>query len=95
MLKGLLVLGNMLGILFLNLFLADVSVTQSLPNSMEAGKEYTIEIKINKGDLTGFAQIKINIPEGMTASADNQNGASFTFKLLIIFFFIINLRIKL
>lgn len=80
MLKGLLVIGHLFGLALLNLFLVDVSVVQNIPENMEAGKEYQIELKIKKDDLSGFAQIKILLPDGLTAEAANQNGSSFTFK---------------
>ncbi len=80
MLKGLFVLGNLMAMFIYQWILADVSITQTIPEILEPGKEYPVEIKISKGDLVGFGQVKINFPDGITARADNQAGSTFTFK---------------
>ena len=81
MIKALLAALNISGLFFLHFLLTDdVNVTQTVPSTMEPGQEYTIELNIEKGAVEGFAQVKMQIPEGMTASASSQKGASFTFK---------------
>jgi len=72
---------NVAGFMLVNLFLvADIGVTQTVPSTIEIGKDYTIEMVVNKADLAGFAQIKLQIPDGLTVSAASQHGSTFKFK---------------
>ncbi len=43
------------------------------------GNDYTVEMTIKKGNITGFAKLNENIPAGFTATAINSNKGSFTF----------------
>lgn len=54
-----------------------VSLTRNIPN--EVDKEFTVEIVINKDDITGFAKLQETLPIGFTASGIDAMGASFTF----------------
>lgn len=81
MIKGLLVSINFIGILFYSLFFAaDINVVQTLPDSIKAGEEVTVEVTVSRGDATDFAQIKLEIPDGITVTEKDNNGSSFTFK---------------
>lgn len=71
---------NMLGLFIYKLFVADgVTVTQSFPADLKPGSEYTIELTINKGGIGGFAKLQQELPEGITATAVDSKGASFSF----------------
>ncbi|MBX7182482.1 MAG: hypothetical protein K1X82_10240 [Bacteroidia bacterium] len=61
-------------------FAQDVKVTSNIPATVEAGKEFTVELTVTKGDVSGFAKLQQELPAGMTASPDNPNGSTFSFK---------------
>lgn len=80
MIKYALIVVNMIGALFVGSFIDDgVIIEDNTPSTMAAGEERRIDITINKGEVDGFAKLQIDIPEGMTATAGETNGASFTF----------------
>jgi cell division septation protein DedD len=54
-----------------------VSCTRKVP--LTPGNEFTVELNINKGNLTGFAKLLETLPTGFTASAGESKGASFSF----------------
>ncbi len=71
---------NLFGLFLFNaLFLADITITQDVPATMQAGSEVKVTVTVEKGDLSGFAKLQIDLPEGMTATAIETKGASFTF----------------
>ena len=45
----------------------------------EAEKEFRVEVIVKKGNLAGFGKIQENLPEGVTAVADQTQKGSFTF----------------
>jgi hypothetical protein len=47
--------------------------------SPEVNGEFMVEIMISKGNLSGFAKLQENIPQGYTATPVKTNNASFTF----------------
>ncbi len=61
-------------------FSQDVKVVTNIPAEAEAGKEFPVEITINKGDVAGFAKLQQDLPIGFTAVPDNPNGSTFSFK---------------
>ncbi len=71
---------NLFGLLLIDaLFLADISITQNMPTTMQAGSEVKVTVTVEKGDLTGFAKLQIDMPEGLSVTAIETKGASFTF----------------
>lgn len=71
---------NLFGLFLFNaLFLADITITQDAPATMQAGSEVKVTVTVEKGDLTGFAKLQIDMPEGLTVTAIETKGASFTF----------------
>lgn len=71
---------NLAGLfLFDLLFLSDVTVSQDVPATMAAGSEVKVVVTINKDQLSGFAKLQIDLPEGLSATAIETKGASFTF----------------
>lgn len=71
---------NFIGILLIDpLFLADISVTQNIPATMTPGTEVRVTVTVNKAELSGFAKLQLDLPPGLTATAIETKGASFTF----------------
>ena len=54
-----------------------VSCVRKVPGKVSG--EFTVEITINKGNLTGFAKLMEVLPTGFTALANESAGASFSF----------------
>ncbi|MDQ3099803.1 MAG: hypothetical protein M3R08_00330 [Bacteroidota bacterium] len=80
MLNQLVVLVNLIGLFLIDTFLlADISITQNIPATMQPGSEVRVTVTVNKGDLGGFAKLQIDLPPGMTVTAIDTKGASFTF----------------
>ena len=71
---------NLLGLLLIDpFFLADISITQNVPTTMVPGSEVRVTVTVNKADLGGFAKLQLDLPPGLTATAIETKGASFTF----------------
>jgi len=72
---------NLFALLAYKLFFGgDVSVEQKIPESINAGETFEIEIIIEKGDRDGFAKWQQALPEGFIAEAKDTKGATFSFK---------------
>ena len=71
---------NVAGLILFNMFLGgDVSIMQNMPPNMDAGSEVRVTVTINKDQISGFAKLQIDLPPGLSASAIETKGASFTF----------------
>lgn len=71
---------NLIGVLLFDAFLiGEISITQNIPPTMDPGSEVRVTVTVNKGELKGFAKLQLDLPDGMTATAIETNGASFTF----------------
>lgn len=80
MLNQLALLINVIGILLIEAFTGGpLSITQALPAAMAPGSEAKVTVTIEKSDLSGFAKLQIDLPEGLSATAIETKGASFTF----------------
>jgi len=80
MFKGLILFSNLVLALIMNVIFGEgVKVTQNTPNQIDPGGEFVVEIVINKTDVTGFAKIVQELPEGFMAEAIETQGASFTY----------------
>src|SRR6218665_270325 len=81
MIKYLFIIVNSLAVFFYSLFSGDngVTVTSNIPATMKAGQETTIELKITKGGMNGFAKLTMELPEGMAAKESENKGANYTF----------------
>lgn len=75
-------------VLFLNLFILliyqalvsnTVSINQKSPDTVKAGDEFTVEITISKGTISGFAKLQQELPPGFTANSGDAKGGSFSF----------------
>lgn len=71
---------NVAGLFFFNLlFVGNVSIEQDMPATMDPGTEVRVSVTINKDKISGFAKLQIDLPPGLTATAIETKGASFTF----------------
>ena len=81
MIKQFILLVQLLGLFFYHLiFSGDIAVTQKFPTSISSGTEAIVEITIKKNDISGFAKIQQNFPDGFTAEPLDTKGATFSFK---------------
>ncbi len=56
-----------------------VSIVPSLPSAIKPGEEFTVELTISKGDITGFANLQQYLPEGFHATPLETANAIFSF----------------
>lgn len=71
---------NVAGLLLFNLiFGSDVSIVQDMPARMDSGTEVRVTVTVSKAQVSGFAKLQIDLPAGLTATAIETRGASFTF----------------
>lgn len=71
---------NLPGIILFELFFGgDISITHDMPTTMAPGSEVKVTVRVDKQQLTGFAKLQIDLPQGFNASAIETKGASFTF----------------
>lgn len=68
------------GSFLLNIFLADgLVIEDDTPARLKPGESKVVTLTINKGQVNGFAKLQLELPEGLTAEAEDTKGASFTF----------------
>jgi len=58
---------------------ASISVKLDIPEKVEAGKEFNVNVAIQKGTLEEFSRFQQELPAGLTASAVNSGTADFSF----------------
>jgi hypothetical protein len=81
MLKASLITLNLIALLAVKIFFGGaVSVEQKLPESINQGEKFMVEIKINKSDREGFAKWQQKLPEGFIATPKETSGGTFSFK---------------
>jgi hypothetical protein len=80
MVPKLVLFANLFGLFLVDAFLADgVRIEQTLPANMSPGSEVRVNVTVEKGDLTGFAKFQLDMPPGLSVTAIETKGASFTF----------------
>jgi len=60
------------------LFGDPVSVTAKVPDNIAAGKNFVVEVTINKPQVAGFAKLQLEIPAGFVATEVDNRGGSFS-----------------
>lgn len=81
MIKQLFLIVNFVSIFFYQLFFtSDVTVKHNIPSSIQPNGEVDVELIVTKADISGFAKIQQEIPEGFTVEAVETHGATFSFK---------------
>ena len=63
-----------------------ITVTQTMPSSVIAGAEFTVELTITKGSITSFAKVQQELPLGFTATAIEAQQANFSFNNQVVKF---------
>ncbi len=77
MIKYTLLLFNLLGVLLFRLFFgSDVNISGNAPTQVDPGQEFTVEFNISKGDISGFAQLKLELTEGLSPMAAVEKSSS-------------------
>lgn len=81
MIKYLFIIINSLGLFFYGLFSGDngITVTSNIPANLVAGQEVAIELKVNKGGMTGFAKLQLELPEGIVVKEAEELGANYSY----------------
>ena len=79
MIKSLAVAFNFLVILILSNIFGGVSVTQNIPNEVDAGDQFTVSVTIDKSNIGAFGRYQMELPNGFEAKAKESNGGSFNF----------------
>lgn len=87
MLRYIIIVFNLVGILFMNLFSGDITLKIDAPNEVTAGTEFTVAITINKGETDGFARFQQELPAGFTAEVIEAAGSDFSFEFQKVKFF--------
>ncbi len=72
---------NILIVLFLDFFSGEkVTTTMNVPGQVQAGKDFTVSVTVNKGNIKGFSRFQQKIPAGLKARSDNSANADFIFE---------------
>jgi hypothetical protein len=81
MIKYLFIVINSLSLFIFGLFSGDnsVTVTSTIPASMAVGQEMTIELKVSKGSMNGFAKLQLDLPEGIIVKDAESKDADYSF----------------
>ncbi|MGZ3921062.1 MAG: SPOR domain-containing protein [Bacteroidia bacterium] len=81
MVKYLFILINSLSLFLYSLFGGDggITVTNTIPTSIKPGQTIKAEVKINKGNMGGFAKMQLDLPPGVTVNEIDNKGANFSF----------------
>lgn len=56
----------------------DLTASQIIPNTVAAGSSFIVEIKVNRGSVSGFMKFYQEIPKGFTATEIDSKGGSFS-----------------
>ncbi len=66
----------------LNAFIAErVTLNVNVPQEVEAGQEFRVQVTVNKSQLTGFARFQQTLPAGLKAvEVNSANAVDFTFE---------------
>lgn len=81
MIKYFILLVNMIGVLFINIFsTSDVGLQMNVPREVSAGMEFDVEVTLKKRGLESFARFQQELPRGLTAQVVDNTNASFAFE---------------
>lgn len=81
MIKPLIILFNTVSVFLFSFFFGDtpVTLTGNFPKSAKPNTEFVVEIKVNKGNISGFAKLQIEVPQGITVKELESKGGNFAF----------------
>jgi hypothetical protein len=81
MIKWLIVSVNLIVSLFIGAFYSgEVNLQVNTPQSVTAGDEFQVQVKLAKGKLVSFSRMLQELPAGLRATSVNSANADFTFK---------------
>lgn len=86
MIKYLILFIHLVGFSFYQLIFGDVTVSQSIPSSLNSGEEVVVEVIVKKEGVGGFAKVQQTLPNGFIAEVIESKGATFSFKDNIVKF---------
>jgi len=58
---------------------SEMNITFDAPTEVTAGESFILGIDIDKGDISNFAKLQLNLPEGFKAELFDGKGGTFTF----------------
>jgi 5'(3')-deoxyribonucleotidase len=79
MIKSLVVAFNFIVVLALSNIFGGVSITQNIPDTVEAGQQFTVTVTIDKSNIGAFGRYQLELPNGFEAKAKDSNGGAFSF----------------
>lgn len=79
MLRFITVFANAIGMLIISI-LGGVQMKMNTPSSVQAGAEFRVEVRLNKGDTEGFARFQQKLPLGLTAVPEESSAGNFSFE---------------
>jgi cell division septation protein DedD len=81
MIKPLIILFNTVSVFLFSFFFGDtpVTISGSFPKSVNVATEFTAEIKINKGNIGGFAKLQLEVPQGFSVKELESKTGNFSF----------------
>ncbi len=56
-----------------------ITVTHTIPANIVAGQDVVIELKVDKGNMSGFAKLQLELPEGVTIKESEDKGANYSY----------------
>jgi cell division septation protein DedD len=81
MIKPLIILFNSISVFLFSFFFGDspVSVTGNFPKNAAIGTEFTAELIVKKPNVSGFAKLQIEVPQGFTVKEVDSKSGNFSF----------------
>lgn len=81
MIKPLIILFNTVSVFLFSFFFGDtpVTITANFPKNAKPNTEFVTEIKVNKGNISGFAKLQLEVPQGIIVKESDSKGGNFTF----------------
>jgi hypothetical protein len=81
MIKPLIIFFNTVSVFLFSFFFGDtpVSISGTFPTNVKAATEFIAEIKINKGNVGGFAKLQLEVPQGFTVKESESKSGNFSF----------------
>lgn len=66
--------------LIISFFIAQVTIVNNIPESVKPDIKLNVQIKINKGALSGFSKYEMDLPNGFIAETGYDKNSYFTFE---------------
>lgn len=81
MIKPFIIFFNTVSVFLFSFFFGDtpVTLTGNFPKNAKIATEFTAEIKVNKGNIGGFAKLQLEVPQGFTVKEVESKNGNFSF----------------